>query len=107
MHFASPQVSIKDEVAQVIRDFGPVVGLRLGAGNIMGSLCRIEDILDRASLSPDRGLSSRAAYARDAVRKRESANGTDWERDNPGDFEELTTDAHGALLDLFRYVSQH
>ena len=96
---------LRCDLIQAIKDFGPVVGLRLGMGRLDGSLHRLTSLLETAASSPDSELATLATATLSAVNARESVNGTDWERQNPDGFQERTDSALVALQELYRRLS--
>lgn len=102
----NPVATTSDELKQAITDFGPVLGLGLEGGTLMGSLFRIRTALQRGSRGEDSHLADLSVAALDALNARERANGSQWGLDNPDGFKKLTEEAAEKAMDLYRYLSE-
>ncbi|GEM_PF-6285093 len=98
------EFDLRKKAAQSIVDFGPVIDLRLGEGESLGSLHRIYENLETLGSSND-DLAIDAKTALEALKARERVNGSDWERQHQQEFAELTGTARTKLQTLFGKIS--
>ena len=100
------QQALNTRVIGAIRDYGPIVDLRVGRGELLGSLGRLEAALQGASRSGDQKLARLAADAQQVLRERERRNGTPEERNDPDGFANLTDATKRALSAIYDYLTE-